>query len=515
MRQEPERRKAWLQKSWVLIFFPILKLGVHLVTVSGYGYFRDEFYYLACSHHPSTGYVDQPALSILLLWLVRHLLGSSLFALRLLPALAGALTVGLVGVMTRRLGGGRFAQVLAMSAAIAAPIYLALDHFYSMNAFDLLFWAGTAYLLIRLFENPGTRLWIALGLWLGLGLENKISILWLGAGIAVGLLATRQRRLLKTAGPWLAGLTALLLFAPYLLWQLRNHWATLEFIRNATSFKMASVSFSEFAVNQVLFMNPVTALIWVVGLAGLLLRKQFATHRPLAWIYITVFVLLAASGSSRPGYLAPACTWLLAAGSVVWEEWAKQAGRAWLGPLLLLSIWISGGVLAPLALPVLPVQSYIGYAKTLGIGPSTEEKKQLGALPQFYADMHGWDSIVHSVASAYEALPDSQKSQACIFARNYGEAGAIDLLGGALGLPRAISGHNNYWLWGPGDCSGKVLIVLGGEKNQLLNIFSQVHQAGSTHCGYCMPYENHLPIWVCLDSTISIQELWPRVKNFN
>jgi 4-amino-4-deoxy-L-arabinose transferase-like glycosyltransferase len=164
----------------ILIALALVKLSLHLFTSQGYGTFRDEFYYIACSEHLDWGYVDHPPLSMVLLRVTRLVLGDSLTALRFLPAVAGALTVYLVGLMTRKLGGGRFAIVLAMVAAIVAPAYLGTNHKFSMNSFDILFWALSAYLLMHILEGGDRRLWLILGLVLGLGLENKISVLWLG-----------------------------------------------------------------------------------------------------------------------------------------------------------------------------------------------------------------------------------------------------------------------------------------------------------------------------------------------
>ena len=186
-----------------LLVFPSAKLLLHLLTYRGYGIFRDELYYFACSERLAFGYVDHPPLSILLLWIERQLLGDSLFALRLPAAIAGAMTVLLVGMIARQLGGRTLAQSVAMVSALAAPAYLGTNHVYSMNSFDMLFWAAAAYLLILIVQGGDRRLWIALGVVLGLGLQNKISVLWLGCGLLVGLVLS-QRRLLGTPGPWQA-----------------------------------------------------------------------------------------------------------------------------------------------------------------------------------------------------------------------------------------------------------------------------------------------------------------------
>jgi hypothetical protein len=498
----------------ILIALALVKLFIHLFTSSGYGFFRDEFYYIACSDHLDWGYVDQPPLSILLLWGARKILGDSLFAVRFLPAVAGALTVYLVGLMTRELGGARFAVVLAMVAAIVVPEYLGLTHVFSMNSFDVLFWAVSVYLLIRILKGGDKRLWIVLGLVLGMGLENKISVLWLGAGLGVGLLVTSSRKWLVTPWPWICGALALVLFAPYILWQAANGWPTLEFIENATTQKMAAVSAWGFWVNQILVVHPFNLPIWLSGLAFFLFLKDGRRFRLLGWIYVTVVVILISAGTSRSGYLVPTYTWLLAAGGVVIERaTARMKIRVQVGLVGLLTL--GGLVMAPLALPVLPVETYIRYAKAMGVEPSTEERKEIGALPQHYADMHGWQEIVGTVGRVYERLEPEEKTRAVIWAPNYGVAGAIDFFGPDYGLPAAISPHNNYWLWGPGDADGSVTVVIGASEEDLSRACETFEHAATIECGYCMPYENGRPVYICRELIIPMAELWVSEKNFN
>jgi hypothetical protein len=499
----------------LIALFALLKLGLHLATSSGYGYFRDEFYYLACADHLSAGYVDHPPLCVIVLSAVRGLLGDSRLALRLVPALLGAGTVALVGWMARLLGGGRWALVLAMTGALVAPEYLALNHFYSMNAFDIFFWALAALLVIRLVQRETTARWCVLGVVLGLGLLNKISVLWLGAGLLVGLLATPLRRSLLRPGPWLAGLIAGALFAPYVVWEIRNGWPTREFIRNATSEKMVQVAPLDFVSNQVDMMLPFTLPLWLGGLVWLFAGREGRTYRVLAWTYVTVMLVLMASGSSRAGYLAPAYTWLFAAGGVAAERVLARPRLGWLRPAYAAVLLLAGAAIAPLALPSLPIETYIRYARALGEAPSTEERKELGELGQFYADMHGWDEIVATVADAHRKLAPEEAAAARVFAPDYGIAGAIDLLGRRQGLPPAISGHNNYWLWGPRGWDGRLLIVVGGTEERLRALFEQVERAGTLDCGRCMPYENGRPVWIARGLTVPIAELWPQVKHYD
>jgi hypothetical protein len=170
---------------------------------------------------------------------------------------------------------------------------------------------------------------------------------------------------------------------------------------------------------------------------------------------------------------------------------------------------------APFVLPVLPVESYIAYAKLRGIDPSTDEKKELGALPQHYADMHGWEAIVETAARVHGSLPPQDRQRAAFFTFNYGDAGAIDVLGAALGLPPALSGHNNYWLWGPRQFNGDVLIVLGTTRESLARRFDSVERAATIDCGMCMPYENNRPIWVCRGPRRPLHEVWSELKHYD
>ncbi len=491
---------------------PAAVFVVLVAAAAGDHCFRDEFYYLACSRHLAWGYVDQPPLSIAILWVVRHLAGDSLLALRITAALAAAATVALTGALARRFGASAFGASLAMLAAAVAPELLAFGSFYSMNVFDVLIWSLAAYLLAGVLERPTTAGWLALGVVLGLGLENKISVLWLGGGIAVGLLLTPARRHLLTPGPWIAALVAGALFAPHLVWQATHDWATLEFIRNASRDKMQTNTPLGFLVAQVMNMHPLTLPIWLAGLVYLLISPRAARYRPLGVAFVAVAAILILNRTSRSGYLSPAYPMLFAAGGVALEPVlrARTARVAAVAALL-----IGGAATAPLALPLLPVDRYVAYTRALGVAPDTEEKKEVGRLPQFFADRQGWERFVDQVATAYDRLTPAERRDVTVLAGNYGEAGAIERLGRDRGLS-AISGHNNYWWWGPGAHSGNVLIVLTRNRERLEQRFASVEQVGETDCGDCMPYENHLPIFICRGlKGGSLAESWPALKHYD
>ncbi|MEM7049950.1 MAG: glycosyltransferase family 39 protein [Acidobacteriota bacterium] len=500
--------------SWPLVLIPGLKLLLHALTFRGYGIFRDELYYVACSQRLDLGYVDHPPLSIALLAAWRGLFGESLLAMRLAPALAGALTVLLVGLITRQLGGRSFAQILAMTAAGTAPVMLALHHYYSMNALDLLVWAAAGCWLLRRPQAGPRATWLGLGVLCGLGLLNKISVLWLGAGLLVAILATPLRRDLRQPWPWLGGAVAGAIFLPHVLWQIGHGWPTLEFIANATGEKMVRVAPLDFLLGQVEMMSFFIAPLWLGGLAWLLLSRRGKPFRSLGWIYLTVFVILAASGSSRPSYLAPAYGFLLAAGAVALENLTSGRLGRWLRAGVAVIVVAAAALVAPFGMPLLAVDDYITHAQRLGVEPSTSERRELAALPQFYADMHGWQRIADAVVEVYRNLPEAERRQAAAFAPNYGVAGAIEVLGGDLGPP-VISGHNNYWLWGPGEASGEVVLVVGGERDELAESYRSVELAAVVDCGHCLPSENQRPIFVARGLRAPVDDVWRSVKHFD
>ena len=496
-----------------LALLALLFLTLELVVIQQYGWFRDEFYYVVCADHPAAGYVDHPPLSIWILAAWKGLFGESLVAIRLLPALVGGACVFWAGEFAHALGGDRWAQRLAALAMITAPVYLAIHHVYAMNSFDILLWLLAMRLVWAALERPGR--WPLVGLVLGLGLLNKLSVLWLGAGLVVGLAVSPRRRVLLTPGPWLAAAVALALAAPFVLWQVQHDWPTVEFIRNATGDKMKAVPWHAFVREQVIIMNPAATPLWMLGLAWAFASWNGRRAMPLAVAFLVVAAILLAGGRSRGNYMVPAYPPMLAAGAVALAHVLRGRGRLLrAAPFAVLALgalpWL------PFALPILPVERYLAYARALGQAPSTDERKEVGPLPQHYADMHGWHELTDLVARAWQTLTPEERSRAAIFGQNYGEAGAVTVLGRRRGLPRAISGHNNFWWWGlPQGADGSVVVIIGGDAPDHLESFTDVAAVDSLHAPYAMPYERGLTVYVARGLRRPLAEAWAGSRHYN
>ena len=491
----------------------VLKLLVHLYAGRHYGYFVDELYYLACSRHLAWGYVDQPPLIAGVAWAGRMGLGESLPAIRFLPALAGTGLVVLTALITRELGGRRFAQVLAALAVVVAPGILALHNLLSMNAFEPLFWMGCAWLLIRMVNTGNDKLWIWFGVLAGFGLENKYSMLIFGAGAVLGLLLTPARRLLASRWLWVGGAIAFLIFLPNLLWNIHHHFPFLELQANIRrSGRDVPLGPVQFLGQEILAMHPLTLPIWLAGIWFFFGAKRGKPFRALGWAWVfTVAVIMALS--PRVYYLFPAFPILFAAGGVAWDVWLEgQPGwRKAVWPLLMIA---TGAVLAPFAIPVLSPEWYIRYAKALHMTQPAVETHRLGPLPQIFADQFGWEEMATAVARTYTSLPPEIRAKTAIFGQNYGQAGAIDLFGPRYGLPPAISGHQTYFLWGPRQYTGESMIVMGDRQENLERLFAGVRKVARVADPYSMPYE-HINIFYCTGLKQPLKELWPQVKNWD
>ena len=502
---------------WVYLV-AVLYFTLHLVTSTRYGYFRDGLYYLACSEHLAFGYVDQPPLIAVLGWFARHTLGTSLPALLFWPALGGAARVVLTAAFARELGAGRFGIALAAVLAATPGVWWVIDHQFAMNSLEPLFWGGCAYVIVRLINTGDPRLWLAFGALAGIGLLNKYSIVIFAGALLAGLLLTSQRRLLFT--PWLllGGASAFLIFLPNLIWNIQNHWPFLELMRNVRATgKDVVLPPGKYLLQQVLMMNPVSFPFWFGGLLFLFLSRDARKYRVFAWAFaITILFFMITHGKDY--YSAAAYVMVLAAGAVATETLLALAPRPKLKTILRPACfaWLMLGVLPllPLVLPVLPIDTFLRYQSKLPFDVPKTERSFIGeTLPQYYADEFPWPGLVEAVARVYHSLPPEEQQRAAIFGSNYGQAAAVDFFGPQYGLPKAISGHQNYFLWGPRHYTGDIVILMGGLEREAREQFDSVTVAATLNNPYAYRYENR-PILLCRGLKWNLQTDWSRVKNW-
>ncbi len=504
----------------------------HFLFSGRYGYFRDELYYAACGQHLAWGYLDHAPLVAWIARVSRALLGNSLFALRFFPALAAAGKILLAGWMARELGGWRFAQILAALTVLIAPSYLTFDSFLSMNSFEPLFWMVCAAIVMRILNGGSEKLWLLFGLIAGLGILNKHSMLFFGSGVFIGLWLTPARRAFAKKWIWLGGGIALLIFLPNLIWEIRNGFPTIALLHAVIGTKYTTLTAWQFIWQQALLILPLSAPICIAGLWYLFREPSRAAansvapaldvklaqgrYAPLAWAYVIVLVeMIALHGKIY--YLAPAYMMLFAAGAV-WVESHLPAGadqrmKSWAWKTVIVAPLAVGGMIAaPLAMPILPVNLAVKYCRFWDVDAVHVENVPLGELPQLFGDMYGWRHQVRAIANVFEALPAADRSQCAILALNYGEASAVDYFGPAYHLPPAISGHNQYGLWGPRGYSGNVVIAIGYKADQLRSMFGEVTLATRISPPYAIPEESNLGIYICRKPKKPLTEIWPRLR---
>jgi hypothetical protein len=269
-----------------------------------------------------------------------------------------------------------------------------------------------------------------------------------------------------------------------------------------------------FVSAQLLVMHPVIVPLWFAGLVYYFASVDGRRYRLLGWIWITVFCLLMASGSARSNYLAPAYTVLLAAGAVTFERIARTPTWRWLPHATVAIFALGGAATAPMAIALLPPARYVTYQHALGISAPVDQVDELGAMPLHYALRFGWGELLGAVGDAYATLSPEERARAAVLGSWFGDTGAINFFGAELGLPRAIAGHNNYWLWGPGDASGEVLLAVAQTDAKLRDWYEDVHRVAEIDCEYCMPDVDRLAVYVCRRPRRPLVEWWPEVKRY-
>ena len=511
---ENETANHWLSPLAFIFYVASLKLLIHLIFSSGYGYFRDELYYLECGEHLDWGYADHAPLIALIAKASRELLGDSLFSIRLLPALAGTFKVVLTGLMVRELGGKRFAVILSCLCVLFSSD-LAMDGFLSMNAFEGVFWMGCVLSFLLAINRNEPRYWLVFGVLAGIGLMNKHSTLFFGFAIVTGIVLTQARSQLRSKWLWMGGAVAFLIFLPNLIWQWQHDWATIELLQNVQATgKNVTLSPVEFVLQQFFIMGLAGVPAWIAGLAYFLFDREGKRYRALGIAYLVLLIQMILL-KGKIYYLLPIYPMMFAGGGVYIEKLLTKMKRPSIVKFTYPAIIILVGLIGtPIALPILPVDTFLNYQTALGFQMPKTEVSFDSPLPQHFADRFGWPEMVQKTAEAYHGLPPVEKAKAAIYASNFGQAGAVDFFGSKYDLPKSICAHQNYYFWGPRQYTGEVMIVLGSRRENLVEWFNSIEEAGTVNHPYTMSYER-FTIYICREPKIPLAEAWPHLKFWN
>lgn len=424
--------------------------AVHLLCNWRYGFHRDELQVLDDARHLAWGYVAYPPLTPFLARTELLLFGTSLDGFRFFSTLAQGIAVVLAAAIAGELGGNRRARLAAAVAAACMPFAMLAGSEFMYVSFDFLWWVLLAWLVLRLINGANPRWWLAIGAVIGLGMLTRYTIGFCTLGLVAGVLATPLRAHLHSRWLWAGVVLSLLIFLPNLIWQARHDFVYLDFVRTIHARDIRWGRTDGFFPQQ-LFANAslFTLPVWLAGLWFAMRAEGDLRYRVLAWMYLVPLILFALA-QGRGYYMAPAYPMLLAAGAVACERWLAtlQSARQRLARgLQWLLLGAAGLTSAAIALPIAPVNS-LGWRVSR-------------AAHDNFAEQIGWQDFVQRVAGVYRSLPEDERAHTAILANNYGEAGAVDLYGPALGLPPAISRTNSYWYRGYGNPPPTTVIELG------------------------------------------------------
>jgi hypothetical protein len=510
----PASRASFRSAAIVAAGFALVAFALHIVSSIygshlGYGFFRDELYFLVCGHHLDWGYVDQPPLVALQARIAEMVFGLSPTGIRILSFAAGAIKVALTGLLTWQLGGARRAQALAMMAALAAPVFLIADNYLSMNSWEPCFWMGCMLVVLRIAEESWSpRWWIAFGALAGLGIENKDSTVFFLVALVLGILLTPQRRLLWSR--WVAAAIGVifLISLPNFLWQWQHHWPTYELLNNvAHSDKNTKLPPLAFLLQQASMMLIFSAPLWIGGLIWLGFAKRAKTWRFVAATYL-IFLAMMMAMHAKDYYLAPIYPVLLAAGAVGFVQLLRWTWPAYAYAVVIAVFMVVAAI--PIGLTVFAPDRYNAWAAHFGAN-KTRTEKYSSPLPQFLSDRFGWEEMAQGFAARYNALPPEERAKTGIFCGNYGEASAVNVFGPKYGLSIAISGHQNYFYWGWHGDTGESMLTLGHNRQDYTDNYEEVTDLGAFDAPWIMDHE-HLHYFLLKHRKKSYASEWPEFK---
>jgi 4-amino-4-deoxy-L-arabinose transferase-like glycosyltransferase len=499
--------------DYAAIGLALLTFCLHALLAGRYDTFRDELYFIVCGRHPAFGYADQPPL-VPLLSAGLYALGHNIWLLRLPVTISAAALVWVTARFARLLSGDTFAAVLAGLAAMIAPMLMGMAATFTTTAFDPLAWTLIAYFLVKAIKTEDRTALIWCGIIAGIDFEAKYSLVFWAISLIIGLILTPQRALFQRRDLWLGAAIAVLVGLPSVIWQATHNWPFLE-LAAAAHDKNAPTTPLAFLINQLLIMNPFLAPIWIAGIVAPFLITALRPIRFLSLAFV-ICLLLTLLTQGKDYYIAATYPAMFAMGAVAWSHWARGPKvRATLAGWLSLAVAFSAAI-SPVALPVLSVADLRTYMEHMPLKPHQQEKSFAGTLlPQLFADQLGWRDFTDQVGTAWQKIPASERAKTAIKTDNYGEAAALDVYGAPYGLPPALSGHNQYYFWGPRGQKPTNLLVVQNHPERLYPYCEHTIIYRTTLSPDAMNSENGKVIAFCQGLKVDMVTFWPELKHMD
>ncbi len=481
----------------LIVGLALIKLAVHFFTNTNYGLHRDEYLYLAVADHLDFGFASVPPLIGVISGLTQALFGDSLFAVRLFPALVGALSVIIIGLIVREMDGKNWAVLLAGSAFILSPAFLRSNTLLMPVSFNQFFWLLSAYFIARMISSEDPKYWIHLGITWGVGFLNKYSIAFFALAFLIALCLTPQRRLFRSRQFFWGAALGFIIILPNIFWQWGYDWPVIHHLLTLQQTQLVNVRLGDFLLMQIL-MNIHALPIWLFGAIFLLILAPGKRWRALGFTFVGVMALLILF-RGKHYYTLGIYPLLFAAGGVSVEYYFKNR-LALARPLFLGLMALNVLPVLPYSLPLLSYPQMAAYAqatKSYGLaGALMWEDGEIHQLPQDYADMTGWKALGDLVINVYQQLSPAEQRRCVIYGENYGHAGAIKYFGRKKGLPEPISFSDSFLHWAPDSIAFDVLIYVNHQPGEdVLRSFGTVEKAGQVNDEYFR--ENGLGIYVC------------------
>ncbi|MES2428986.1 MAG: glycosyltransferase family 39 protein [Bacteroidota bacterium] len=448
-----------------ILLFVLLKIGLNAVAISHFGFHRDELLHLALGDHLAWGYKEVPPFIAVLAKLTTTLFGDSVFAARIFSTVSAGLTVWFVGLITVEFGGKMFAITLACLSFIFAPGFMGSNYLFQPVVFDQLWWVLTVWLLLRYINTHAVKYLYFIGVAIGLGILTKYTMLFFAVALILGLLISKQRRLLWNKHIAGAAAVAFIIVLPNLIWQIQHHWPIFTHMATLQKEQLEYIKAMDFTLQQIMCMG-VAFFLWTTGLFFLLFSFKLRKYQSLAFGYLLIFIfLLQMDGKSY--YLFGAYPMLFAAGGYGFERWIKSS--IVLRTAVVVLFTVPNLLVLPALLPILPLKptlaifDYINnHTRFIKLMTVWEDHKH-HATTQDYADMLGWEEMVAKTAKVYYSLSTEDRLHTIIVADNYGEAGAFAHFGKAYKLPEVVCLNSSFALWAPADINPKNIIYVSDD----------------------------------------------------